>query len=86
MNSALDLNPASVARFGQGGVANETGTNQMVGPFYAVQLLTEASFSEWTEVGATGDAFTGSPLYPQTIFGNIESCTPLTGVVRAYRK
>lgn len=86
MPGPMENNPQMVAEFGQGGVVVETGTTQMVGPFYAIQILEAATFSEWTEEGDSGDAMTGFSMDPQIIFGNITTCTPSAGKVRGYKK
>lgn len=71
------------------GVVNETGTTAVTGDFYAVQVLTEATFDTFTERGASGDALTGIAIPAGTVISNgmgITAFTLASGAVRAYKR
>jgi hypothetical protein len=73
------------ATFGRRGVTVETGTTAVTGSFYAVQVLTDAVFTTFTEEGAEGDAMTSITLPAgTTIFGRITAVTASSGAFRAY--
>lgn len=84
----IEANPIATATFGLRGVVNETGTTAVTGiEAYALQCLTETTFSALTESGATGDAITGIAIAGGTIlFGNFTAFTLTSGAVRAYLK
>lgn len=70
------------------GVVVETGTNAITGKFYAVQVLTDAQFSVFTENAKTGDVMTGFTIPAGTILYNglgITAFTLSSGAVRAYK-
>lgn len=69
-----------------GGVVTVTGTTAITGNFCAIQVLTNATFSVFTENKATGDAMTGIVIPALTILrGHITSFTLTSGAVRAHR-
>lgn len=92
---AHPLNPSESAPFGPAGVHVETGVTQVKGNFIAIQVLADATFSEFTENSnpdatnaSTADAMTGFAITAGTILYNalgITSFTLSTGKVRAYR-
>ncbi len=55
MSANIDLGGNTGAR---NGVVIETGTNAVTGDFYAIQVLEAATFTTFTENGASGDAMT----------------------------
>jgi hypothetical protein len=70
------------------GVVIETGTTAVTGNFYAIQVLVEATFSTFTENGASGDVMTSIAIPAGTILYNglgITAFTMSAGVVRAYK-
>jgi hypothetical protein len=70
------------------GVDVETGTNAVTGKFYAIQVLTDANFTVFTENGKTGDTMTGFTIPAGTTIINglgITAFTLLSGRVRAYK-
>jgi hypothetical protein len=67
-----------------------SNTAQRVGPFNAVQVITTATFSEWSEADysdtAGGNAMTGVAFPVGTwLYGHIKSFTLTSGSVRAYK-
>jgi hypothetical protein len=82
MADAFDLS------FAASGVVNETGTTEVTGNFYLIDVLADATFAVFTEVGATGDALTGTAWPAGTKFYNAKGITAFTmssGAVRAYK-
>lgn len=70
---------------GQAGVTVTTNTTAVTGSFTAIQVLEDATFSVFTETGATGQAMTGFVIQAGTIlFGRITAYTLTSGKVRAY--
>ena len=70
---------------GQGGVTITTNTTAVTGSFTAIQVLEDATFSVFTETGATGQAMTGFVVPAGvTLFGRITAYTLTSGKVRAY--
>jgi hypothetical protein len=70
---------------GQAGVTVTTNTTAVTGSFTAVQVLEDATFSAFTETGATGQAMTGFAIPAgTTLFGRITGYTLTSGKVRAY--
>jgi len=70
------------------GVVVETGTDPVTGKFYAIQVLEAATFTTFTESGASGDAMTGFSIPAGTILYNGLGITAFTlsgGKVRAYK-
>lgn len=70
------------------GVVVETGTTAVTGKFYAIQVLDAATFTTFTENGASGDAMTGFSIPAGTILYNglgITAFTLSAGKVRAYK-
>ena len=68
------------------GVVVETGTTSITGEFVAVQVLEDATFTVFTETGATGDAMTGFAVSAGTVlYGKITAFTLSSGKVRAYK-
>ena len=70
------------------GVVNVTNTSPVTGDFYAVQVVTAATFSAFTERGATG-SITTSEVAAGTWFLNGQGITGFTlsaGSVRAYKR
>lgn len=70
------------------GVVVETGTTAVTGKFYAIQVLEAATFTTFTENGASGDAMTGFSIPTGTIIYNGLGITAFTlsgGKVRAYK-
>lgn len=80
---------ASVDVGGQAGVTVTTNTSPVSAPaggsFTAVQVLEDATFSAFAELGASGQSMTGF-VVPSgvTLFGRITSYTLTSGKVRAY--
>lgn len=71
------------------GVVVETGTTAVTGDFYAIQVLTAATFTTFTENGATGDAMTGFSVPAGVTLYNglgITAFTLSAGAVRAYKR
>lgn len=71
------------------GVVVETGTTAVTGDFYCIQVLAEATFTTFTENGATGDAMTGFAVAAGTQIFNGQGITAFTlssGKVRAYKR
>jgi len=80
----IDLNAAA-----KNGIVNETGTTAVTGDFYAIQVLEAATFSTFTENGATGDAMTSIAIPAGTVLYNgmgITAFTLTSGKVRAYKR
>lgn len=70
---------------GQAGVTVTTNTSAVTGRFTAIQVLEDATFSAFTETGATGQAMTGFVVPAGvTLFGRITAYTLTSGKVRAY--
>jgi hypothetical protein len=70
------------------GVVVETGTTAITGKFYAVQVLSDAQFSVFTENGTSGDTMTGFTITAGTTIINglgITAFTLISGRVRAYK-
>jgi hypothetical protein len=70
------------------GVVVETGTDAVTGKFYAIQVLSDATFSAFTENGKTGDVMTGFAIPAGTVIYNglgITAFTLTSGKVRAYK-
>lgn len=70
------------------GVVVETGTTAVTGKFYAIQVLEAATFTTFTESGASGDSMTGFSIPAGTILYNGLGITAFTlsgGKVRAYK-
>lgn len=70
------------------GVVVETGTDAVTGKFYAIQVLSDATFSAFTENGKTGDVMTGFAIPAGTVIYNglgITAFTLTSGSVRAYK-
>lgn len=70
------------------GVVVEAGTTAVTGSFYALQVLEEATFTVFTENGASGDAMTGFAIAAGTMIYNGLGITAFTlsgGKVRAYK-
>lgn len=70
------------------GVVVETGTDAITGKFYAIQVLSDANFSVFTENGASGDTMTGFTITAGTTIINglgITAFTLSSGRVRAYK-
>jgi hypothetical protein len=70
------------------GVVVESGTTAVTGDFYCIQVLVEATFTVFTENGATGDAMTGTYAAGTQIFNGqgITAFTMSSGKVRAYKR
>lgn len=74
---------------GQAGVTVTTNTSPVSAPaggsFTAVQVLEDATFSAFAELGASGQSMTGF-VVPSgvTLFGRITAYTLTSGKVRAY--
>lgn len=76
----------TVNKTGEQGVVVTTNTVAVVGGFCAVQIIADAVFSEFTEVGATGQSMVGISLPAgMVIFGTISGYTLASGAVRAYK-
>lgn len=74
---------------GGNGVIVETGTTAVQGDFYAIQVLADATFTTFTENGASGDAMTGFTVPAGTVLYNGRGITAFTmssGKVRAYKR
>ncbi len=70
------------------GVVVETGTDAVTGKFYAIQVLSDATFSAFTENGSSGDVMTGFAIPAGTVIYNglgITAFTLTSGKVRAYK-
>ena len=70
------------------GVDVETSVTPVTGKFYAVQVLTDANFSVFTENGKTGDAMTGFTIPAGTTIINglgITAFQLTSGRVRSYK-
>ena len=70
------------------GVVVETGATAVTGKFYAIQVLSDATFSAFTENGKTGDVMTGFAIPAGTVIYNglgITAFTLTSGKVRAYK-
>lgn len=70
------------------GVVVETGTDAVTGRFYAIQVLSDATFSAFTENGSSGDVMTGFAIPAGTVIYNglgITAFTLTSGKVRAYK-
>lgn len=73
-------------RTGALGVVVTTNTGAVTDSFYAVQILEDATFSAFTETGATGQAMTGFAVPAGVVlYGNITGYTLTSGKVRAYK-
>lgn len=67
------------------GVVTTSDTNAVTGPFVAITVLIEATFSAFTETNGSG-AMTGVAIPAGvTIFGQITGYTLTSGTVRAYK-
>lgn len=76
---------AQAASGGNGGVVVTTNTTAVTGTFTAVQILEDATFSVFTETGATGQTMTGFVVPAGVVlFGRITAYTLTSGRVRAY--
>lgn len=63
-----------------------TNTSAVTGNFRAIQVLEDATFSVFTESGASGQAMTGFAVQAGiTLFGHITAYTLTSGKVRAYK-
>lgn len=62
-----------------------TGTTQVTGNICAIQVLEDATFSEFTEVNATGSMVGITVPAGVTLYGDINSYTLTSGKVRAYK-
>ena len=84
----VSIDPVSGKAFGKGGengVTVTTNTTAVTCSFTATQVLADATFSVFTETGATGQAMTGFVVTAGTIlFGRITAYTLTSGKVRAY--
>ena len=70
------------------GVVVQTGTDAVTGKFYAIQVLSDATFSAFTENGSSGDVMTGFAIPAGTVIYNglgITAFTLTSGKVRAYK-
>ena len=70
------------------GVVVESGTDAVTGKFYAIQVLSDATFSAFTENGSSGDVMTGFAIPAGTVLYNglgITAFTLTSGKVRAYK-
>lgn len=70
------------------GVVVTATTSAVTGKFYAIQVLESATFSAFTENGASGDVMTGFSIPAGTILYNglgITAFTLSAGRVRAYK-
>lgn len=77
--------PVSVDGGGQAGVVVTTNTSAVTGTFSSIQILEDATFSVFTESGASGQAMTGFSIPAGTVlFGRITAYTLTSGKVRAY--
>ena len=77
--------PVVVDGGGQAGVTVTTNTSAVTGSFTAIQVLEDATFSLFTETGATGQDMTGFVVPAGvTLFGRITAYTLASGKVRAY--
>lgn len=71
---------------GRGGVVVTTNTGAVTGSFCRVIVLEAATFSVFTESGASGQAMTGFAIPAGVVIdGNISAYTLTSGKVRAYR-
>ena len=71
------------------GVVIESGTDAITGDFSSIQVLVDATFTVFTENGASGDAMTGFAIPAGTILYNGQGITAFTmssGTVRAYKR
>ncbi|QRM19567.1 hypothetical protein GBK02_09210 [Dechloromonas sp. TW-R-39-2] len=70
---------------GSFGVTVTTNTAAVSGNFSCVQMLTDATFSAFTETGAAGQALTGLTIPAGVmLFGKITGYQLTSGAVRAY--
>ena len=86
MSANIDLGGNTGAR---NGVVTETGTTAVTGDFYAIQVLEAATFTTFTENGASGDAMTSFSVPAGTLLYNGKGITAFTmssGKVRAYKR
>jgi hypothetical protein len=86
MQNGIDLNGNAGAT---NGVVVESGTTAVTGDFYAIQVLVEATFSTFTENGASGDVMTSIAIPAGTVLYNGRGITAFTmsaGAVRAYKR
>lgn len=86
MSANIDLGGNTGAR---NGVVTETGTTPVTGDFYAIQVIEAATFTTFTENGASGDAMTGFSVPAGTMLYNGKGITAFTmssGKVRAYKR
>lgn len=68
------------------GVVTTTDTTATTGPFVAITVLADATFSAFTETNGSGNAMTGFVVPAGvTIFGQITAYTLTSGKVRAYK-
>ena len=73
-------------RTGALGVVVTTGTSPVVGTFYAVTVLEDATFAAFTEADAEGQSMTGFVVPAGvTLYGRITGYTLASGKVRAYK-
>ena len=71
------------------GIVIETGTTAVTGDFFSIQVLEAATFTTFTERGASGDAMTGFSIAAGTILENGQGITAFTlssGKVRASKR
>ena len=71
------------------GVVVESGTTDITGDFYAIQVLVAATFTTFTENASAGDAMTGFAIPAGTVLYNGRGITAFTmssGTVRAYKR
>jgi hypothetical protein len=86
MNQNVQISGHTGAALGV--VVETTGSTAVTGKFYAIQVLEAATFSTFTENGASGDAMTGFSVPAGTILYNGLGITAFTlsgGKVRAYK-
>ena len=75
----------SIPISGSKGVVITANTTAVTGVFTAIQILTDAVFSAFSETGATG-VMTGISLPAgMTVFGLITGYTLTSGTIRAYK-
>lgn len=70
---------------GRKGVVNTVDTAAVTGPFCAITILADATFSALAETDATGSLVGLSLPAGLTIHGNITGFTLSSGAVRAYK-
>lgn len=87
--SAQRLPQDQISLFGGNGVVVESGTTAITGDFCEIVVLAEATFSAFTENGASGDAMTGFAIPAGVSIKNglgITAFTLTSGKVRAYKR